>query len=780
MSDARYFIRADGRIKGPFALPDLQRLVGRGLLLPEHEVSNDRVSWVEAGRYETLFPQADPAMQSARPTPAPARSQPAPTAPRYSAAPARRGAATISSIPRPAQVSPPIAGGRTLTVGRDPSCDVVIDSLAFNRRHFALTLAGDGNAAIADLASTSGTFLNGRRVAGSMPIRKGDRVTAGGVQFTFDGQTLLARPPDLGFEVRVAGLGRQVTDRGSGKPRMLIRDIDMVLKPGEFVALVGASGAGKSTLFGALSGRVRATHGQVLFDGQDLYENFEAFRGYIGYVPQRDVFHDALPVADALRATSRLRLSKDTTPAEIDANIDRVLKIVGLSEKRQQVIANLSGGEQKRVAIALELLSRPRILFLDEPTAPLDPRTTTRMMELFRTLAEGGITVIMITHAANSLAHCDTVAYMHKGLLTFFGPPALIKDFFGVTDMGDAYAAEEHRAPEQWLAAFRASPECQSFLASRDMQAGDAPPAAVLNRKASKHATSGGGWWHQTTVLTRRYVRLLTIDKRTLAIMVLLAPLVAFMLCLAVSSIDVKSGVHDFNYHLKQKQLVFGCVVIVMFLSLFGSVREIVKELPIYLHEHFVNVEVIPYLLSKMIPLLVIDAVQTALVVAVIWRFGGLEAGGPALQFAILFLCSAVGTMLGLMISALVSQSDRAVTGMIIIVIPEILFSGAFIPMKGAAKLISGPLVTAYWGFNGLMSKLPHHQPQDDFASTPKSIAMLLVHFTAATLITYLLLVLKDATQILERMLTQPARKRRRRAPGAATPAPPQFEASAP
>ena len=229
----------------------------------------------------------------------------------------------------------------------------------------------------------------------------------------------------------------------------------------------------------------------MLYDGIDLYANFDALRGYIGYVPQRDVFHDALPVIDALRATSRLRLSRDLSAAEIDANIDRVLKIVSLTEKRDTVISRLSGGEQKRVAIALELLSRPRVLFLDEPTAPLDPRTTAQMMVLFRELADSGLTVVMITHAANSLATCDVVVYMHKGLLTFQGSPDGMMEFFGVTDIGKAYDAELGKSPEQWQAQFRASGERMAFVASRP----PVPSQPVRSGPDNRRKTSRGAAW---------------------------------------------------------------------------------------------------------------------------------------------------------------------------------------------------------------------------------------------------------------------------------------------
>ncbi len=438
----------------------------------------------------------------------------------------------------------------------------------------------------------------------------------------------------------------------------------------------------------------------------------------------------------------------------MEANIDRVLKIVSLTEKRDTVISKLSGGEQKCVAIALELLSRPRVLFLDEPTAPLDPRTTAQMMCLFRELADRGITVIMITHAASSLAACDVVIYMHKGLLTFQGPPQQMMGFFGVSDIGRAYDAELGKSPEQWQEQFRSSAEGRAFIASR--------AAAPVRRlapadgvAARRRGVDFAAMSNQLRVLTWRYFRVMTVDKRNLLILLAPAPLVAAMLCLVTSSIE-SSSKDDFNYFLKQKILCFASVMMVMFLALFASVREIVKELPIYLHEHFVNVEILPYLLSKVIVLLGIDAIQTALVVVVIHYYGHIEAGTPLLLCGILYLASVVGTLIGLMISAMVTQSDAAVTGMIIIVIPEILFSSALIPVKNVAKLLAAPLITTFWGFNALMSQVSHYSRDDSTYTKPLPSALMMVgQLIVVGAAIYWLMVRKDGPGTSERIAEQ-------------------------
>lgn len=251
-----------------------------------------------------------------------------------------------------------------------------------------------------------------------------------------------------------------------GPTSWILRDITVTIRAGEFVGLLGTSGAGKSTLLRALSARSRPRNGQVIYDGEDLFERFASFRAGIGYAPQKDIFHESLPLIDALRFTSRLRLSKDASDQEIDENIDRVLELVELTERRDTVIKNLSGGQKRRVSIAIELLSNPRVLFLDEVTSGLDPYLEKQMMKLFRRLAtEQGITIFIITHHANSADLCDRILYLNKGQLTFFGTPPEAKRFFAVGTFEEIYEHEGSKTPDQWRQQFERSGEYARYIA---------------------------------------------------------------------------------------------------------------------------------------------------------------------------------------------------------------------------------------------------------------------------------------------------------------------------
>src|SRR5262249_11211821 len=155
------------------------------------------------------------------------------------------------------------------------------------------------------------------------------------------------------------------------------------VEPGEFVSLLGPSGSGKSTLMDCLNGRRPATGGRVLANGEDFYRHFGSFRQWLGCVPQRDIVHTQLTVYRALYYTDRFRLPLDTGSAELEARIGAVLDQMELQPHRDTLIANLSGGQIKRVSLGAELLAKPCMLYIDEATSGLDAGTEARMMRLF-------------------------------------------------------------------------------------------------------------------------------------------------------------------------------------------------------------------------------------------------------------------------------------------------------------------------------------------------------------------------------------------------------------
>ena len=263
----------------------------------------------------------------------------------------------------------PLVNRGSLILGRDPHAPVPLDSPLVSRQHARINPGPHGGHILTDLKSKNGTFVNGKRVAHAV-LRPGDVIRIGPFKFIYQPGSL-ARFSDQGC-IRIEGvkLTRQVP--GPRGPKSILKQVSLCIQPREFVALVGSSGAGKSTLLGALNGAQRA-QGLVRVNGEDLYSNYDAYRTLMGYVPQEDIIHRELTVDSALRYAARLRLPPDLTTAEIDQRITQALDEVQLLPQRHQVIQSLSGGQRKRVSIAVELLGNPSLFFLDEPTSVWTP-----------------------------------------------------------------------------------------------------------------------------------------------------------------------------------------------------------------------------------------------------------------------------------------------------------------------------------------------------------------------------------------------------------------------
>jgi ABC transport system ATP-binding/permease protein len=223
-------------------------------------------------------------------------------------------------------------------------------------------------------------------------------------------------------------------------------------------------------LINALSGLRPASEGKVLYNGIDYYRNLAAFSGQIGYVPQDDIVHRDLTVERALYYAAKMRLPGDFTAEQIWQRINEVLEDVELTARRGLLIKKLSGGQRKRVSIALELLSNPSLFFLDEPTSGLDPGLDRKMMFLLRKLADKGHTIILVTHATNNINTCDYVCFLAQGgRLAYFGPPPGASDYFGKSDFAEIYSAleptdENPNIPEEAELRFKTSPAYQEYV----------------------------------------------------------------------------------------------------------------------------------------------------------------------------------------------------------------------------------------------------------------------------------------------------------------------------
>ncbi|WP_054774543.1 ABC transporter ATP-binding protein [Methylogaea oryzae] len=267
----------------------------------------------------------------------------------------------------------------------------------------------------------------------------------------------------------------------------------------------------------------------MLYNGTDLYAAFDLFRSAIGYVPQQDIVHRKIAVERALHYTARLRLPPDTTNLEMDGYVGQVLDKVGLAEKAAMAIdtpAPLSGGQLKRVSLAVELVANPNVLFLDEVTSGLDAGTDKRMMELFRALAEDQKTVVCVTHTLENIEACHLVVLLHQGKLAFYGPPQAVTGYFGIHKLSEVYELLESRPAAEWAEKFHASSFYETYVRRR-LHPDGSQTGPITQPTAPRRR-----WfdWLQTATLMSRNLDLMLADRRNLLILILQAPLIALVI----------------------------------------------------------------------------------------------------------------------------------------------------------------------------------------------------------------------------------------------------------
>src|SRR5216684_250069 len=423
---------------------------------------------------------------------------------------------------------------REITIGRRPDNTVVLSHPQVSAYHARMVQEG-GTYRIIDLNSTNHTYVNSEQTTNYL-LKLGDEIRVGPFRLVYEANQLI-QYDETSF-IRIDAIGLKKTGN-KGVP--LLSDISISILPRKFVALVGGSGAGKSTLMDALNGLRPAHQGKVLYNGQDYYRNLAAFSTQLGYVPQDDIVHRDLTVERALYYAAKMRLPSDFTDAQIQQRINEVLEDVEMTGRRKLLISKLSGGQRKRVSIALELLANPSLFFLDEPTSGLDPGLDRKMMFLLRKLADKGHTIILVTHATNNINTCDYVCFLVKdGRLAYFGPPEEAKRFFDKTDFAEIYTSlepsdENPNIPAEAEARFKSSPYYRKYV-FEPLQAANLGISGrnghrpVKQIKASKRSNPV----KQFMLLSMRYLELLKNDKPTLTILLLQAPLIGLLIMFMV------------------------------------------------------------------------------------------------------------------------------------------------------------------------------------------------------------------------------------------------------
>ncbi|MEU9211510.1 FHA domain-containing protein [Streptomyces sp. NPDC048415] len=581
--------------------------------------------------------------------------------------------AATGTFRRPTTVRPLPA--RTVRIGRGGDNDLVIDDLVASRRHAELRALPDGTYVIVDLGSHNGTFLNGQPVERAL-ITPGDIVGIGHSAFCLVGDQLQEYVDTGEVSLDVQDLTVEV-DHGRKK---LLDEVSFPVGEKCLLAVVGPSGAGKSTLLNALTGQRPADHGTVLYDGRDLYRDYAELRQRIGLVPQDDILHAQLTVRRALTYAAELRFPQDTGKAERRARVDEVIGELGLTQRADQPIHSLSGGQRKRVSVALELLTKPSLLFLDEPTSGLDPGMDRSVMHMLRGLADDGRTVIVVTHSVLSLDVCDRLLVLAPGgKVAYYGLPDDTLAFFGYRHWPEAFEAFDRDEGRDWAAEYRDSPFHREYIDNSSSQPRLSRDAAGALVGPPPEARS---WGAQLGTLVRRYAAVLSADRTFLAVMIALPFVMGAMArALAGSRLSQETAMNA---------LLILCVGAVL-TGAANAVRELVKERVIYQRERAVGLSRSAYLMSKVVVLGTVTVLQAVVLTLVALLGVDLNAprGKGVLMPPLVELTVAVALlaftamMLGLLVSALVRKEEVTMPLLVLLAIVQVVFCGALLNVNG-------------------------------------------------------------------------------------------------
>jgi ABC-type multidrug transport system ATPase subunit len=583
-----------------------------------------------------------------------------------------------------------------LTIGRSLDNDHVIDHPMVSKHHATLTLTSNGFI-LEDLGSANGTFFNGQAVTAPVLITDKDTFQIGPVRMRMaeDGQV---ESDDLRVCTRV-DVQDVCFDVKGGKVRLL-RNVSLTIHPGEFVALMGPAGAGKTTLMENINGNMTPSSGRVLVNGLNLHQHFDAMRGHIGYVPQDDIVHRNLTVYEACYYTAKMRM-KGVTEEELHDRVVQVLTELDIVHRANTMIGGpearvLSGGQRKRVNLAMELVTDPAILFLDEPTSGLSSSDAKSVMQVLKALSEKGRTIIITIHQPSKEVYelMDNALILGVGgRLIFFGPVTdAYKRFKTKPDPDSLFEAltPKNMKEADWermREEFRETDWYHQYVYSRATTPPD-PKSGDMQARASRAPGLS-----QFFLLFERMVKLYIRDKGWLIGALVLAPVLMTGLAIPLDDVD------------KRHSLLFVATLLALFFGIFPSIDMIISEKTIYDRERMVNLKIPSYLLSKVMFLLAFGVFQAFSIAAVLYWFVGVDAALAPMFFLLLSVQTA-GVCFGLFFSTIAKSGKVAMMAMLGFVVVMLAFSGFLVKLpdlSDGSKWVLTPSAMR-WGLGGLMS----------------------------------------------------------------------------
>jgi ABC-type multidrug transport system ATPase subunit/pSer/pThr/pTyr-binding forkhead associated (FHA) protein len=581
---------------------------------------------------------------------------------------------------------------RLIVVGRNPDCDVFLGHQSISRQHASIEKKGATDFVITDLNSTNGTYVNGRRVNGSMKIGQNDTIIIGRFQLSLSGKVR-----DLSREVSIR-TERIVKQFDNGK--IGLHECSFEIPAKTLLAVMGPSGCGKSTLLKALNGDAPPSSGRVYISGLELNDHYDYIKTQIGYVPQDDIVHRELTVEQSLFYAAKLRLEHGDSTF-IQQKIEQVLKDLNIEHIRHNLVGKISGGQRKRVSIAVEILTDPLILFLDEPTSPLDPQTIEEFLGILKNLSEKGTTVIMVTHKPEDLNYMDSVIFMAEGgHMVFQGDTQNYLQHFRVDDTIKVYSQLALPHATKWINSHKQNH----------------PPLGAMQPAKEKKTSRNANFFHQLFWLTIRYFNVKLNDRLNTLILIGQAPIIAGLICMIFDKIT--------------PAVPFLLAVSAVWFGTNNAAREIVGESAIYKRERMFNQGILSYMLSKIAVLGTFSAIQSFLFTAIIAaRYKQTDPNWVNFSDAFFWMLSIsiAASLMGLLLSAIVSTTEKVMTLVPIALIPQIMLAGALAPITSAGVEILSYFTLARWGNEGfchVQEKVMITVPEPIIVQLPDPTAM--------------------------------------------------------
>jgi len=533
----------------------------------------------------------------------------------------------------------------------------------------------------------------------------------------------------------------EVTHRFS-KGEIGLDGISFSVSRGELVCVMGASGSGKSTLLRVLAGQLQPTSGEVILNGQSLYQNIDVLKQYVSYMPQQDAFDEHLTIGENLLFAAAIR-APHLSRRDRNRRLDAKLIELGLGERRDAVVGSperklLSGGERKRLNIGLDMFGMSDVYLFDEPTSGLSSKDSEHVMEIIRGLAHNKIVIVTIHQPSSKLFHMFHKAILldKGGRLVFFGTPSDMLRYFAEAEHQHQFEAElgacpscgttrpefifdvletplrdlsgdiiyEENSRGQLIASRRYSPDFwrdkyEAFRLIQDVkqvslrQEPAAPlPVAPVQRKRLPLRWHDE-WTQFRTLLRRSFISKLR-NRANLVITIGVSPILALLIATILRYSE--NGTYDFAsaYHIPT--FLFLGLIVAMFLGLTNSADDIIRDRPVLQRERNIKVRLSYYVISKMLTLGVFALVQCILFVLI---------GNSLLQIrgmfwidlGIMFMTAMSGVALGLLISSLVADPKTAANIVPLILIPQIIMGGALIKYEDMNRNLTLLYSLSHW-----------------------------------------------------------------------------------